>query len=113
MLSIIKSIEKLRPDVTWKDGKIIGHTRETIAETYQSSQPLPSQAEIDDEVSIINAKNTARSTEIATKLAEIAQYQTHAQLEAYLDSTNVVNSAIRALFHSHWALLRKLNLGGF
>lgn len=47
IMDLLECIIGLRPDVTWKDGVVNAHSLSTIAKTYQSSEPFPTQEEFD------------------------------------------------------------------
>ena len=44
-MDLLACVMALRPDVTWAGNSVNAHSLDTIAETYQSAQPLPTLSE--------------------------------------------------------------------
>lgn len=44
-MDLIRVIYRLRPDVTWAGNVINASSKQTLEQTYQSSQPFPTNAE--------------------------------------------------------------------
>ena len=112
-MSYTRITVRLRPDVVWTDNRSNGLSRGTIAETYNSSEPLPSQQEYDAERLIMEQEDidkltqyNSKQADASSKLAEMAA-MSHSELDIYL--ANFTEAKKKKLFHVVLALLKKLN----
>ena len=56
-MDLLRVVMALRPDVTWKEGRVNAHSLETLAETYQSAKKLPTQEECEKEWAAIRTED--------------------------------------------------------
>ena len=84
-MDLISCVYKLRPDVTWKDNIVNGHSLETIEKTYQSSQALPTIEEceaVEAEIESDNNDKTAIES-LKTRVKENDQWLFRMVLELF------------------------------
>ena len=66
-MDYIACVCKLRPDVTWEDNVVNGFSLDTIRETYQSSQAMPTVQECEavwPEIELENQEEIKRTLDI-------------------------------------------------
>lgn len=75
-MDLIRVIYRLRPDVTWTGGRVNAYSKETLQETYQSSQPFPTNAEGIAAWAEIQAEDAAEAI-LVDEMADLAKANTY------------------------------------
>ena len=74
-MDLIRIIYRLRPDVTWAGNVINASSKQTLQETYQSSQPFPTNAEGLAAWQEIQAEDAAEAQEVEELAADMADIE--------------------------------------
>ena len=72
-MDLIQCIKRLRPDVTWKNNMVNGHSVTSIKKTYQSSQPIPTEQECIDAWVVIKTEIEVEDVLKTQKVKNIKQ----------------------------------------
>lgn len=75
-MDLIRVIYRLRPDVTWLNDTLNAYSKDTLEETYQSSQPFPTNAEGIAAWAEIQAEDAAEAL-LADELADLEKANTY------------------------------------
>lgn len=74
-MDLIRIVERLRPDVTWRGGAVNAYSKATLKKTYRSSQPFPTDAEGVAAWKEIQAEDAAEAVATA-QLGDLAKART-------------------------------------